>query len=378
MPPLETYRADAVPDPSSRLFYYALPGGIIPPMVVGNANGVHGSYVWDFLRHPGAGFSRIGPPPSPSSTWTELVAVSSDGDHTGDGAIKYDPVSEKLTLSDGTQLERHERVWLLQEHQLMGLVVAPEPVVYKNSVKSSHELLMQTTPVLKNQHDLMKSNTDGATAPKRALDGFETEALEKLRGGDEVALRSSDTDMRMLGAIRARKDCQSCHKVEVGHLLGAFSYTLKLQSEETPAEHKLADLAGLTDRERAAVRAIEAVGGKVIRTPGGPVTELKMTFARNEDMAIKRNGSYSTRLMLRDSALSHLLAFPDLTAVDVSKSLVSDAGLKTLADLKNLKRLNVQHTSTTPAGVAELKKALPGCEVAATPPPVPAPAPRPR
>ncbi|MGC4062328.1 MAG: hypothetical protein QM749_16370 [Aquabacterium sp.] len=59
------------------------------------------------------------------------------------------------------------------------------------------------------------------------------------------------------------------HKVEVGHLLGAFSYTLKAQSEETPAEHKLTDLSGLSDKQIAAVRGIESSGGKVIRPPAG-------------------------------------------------------------------------------------------------------------
>lgn len=350
--PLETYRADATPHSSARLFLGSFIGPVLP-------TGVHQGYVEDFLQQPNFGHGRMTRfPQSPRPYWTELVAVSADGDHTG-GVNHYDPVTETLTLTDGSQLARRERVWLLKDHQLVGLMAESGPVVYQNSPKS--------------QHEAMKAKTDGATVPKRSPDGFETEALEKLRAGDEVALRSSDGELRMLGAIRARKDCQSCHKVEVGTLLGAFTYTLKLQSEETPAEHKLTDLAGLTERQQWAVKSIEAVGGKVIRTPGGPVTEVKMSFAYNPTLGSP--AVYVTRLQLRDSSLPHLLAFPDLTTLDVSNSLVSDAGLKTLAELKNLKKLDAQHTSTTAAGVAELKKALPECEVITSPPP---PAPRPR
>lgn len=345
--PLESYRADAEFDPSARHFL----GTFCQPIP---ATGVHQQYVEDFLRQPGFGFGRLSlPPMSPGSAWTELVAVSSDGDHTEGGVAQYDPVAEILTLGDGTQLQRRERVWLLQNRQLVGLTAESGPAVYLNSPK--------------NQHELMKPKPDGATVPKRPLDKFETEALERLRAGDEVALRSSDRELRMLGAIRVRQDCLSCHKVEVGHLLGAFTYTLKLQSEETPAADKLTDTAGLTERQQRAVRSIEAVGGKVIRTPGGPVTEVRMTFARNEETEAKP-GVISTRLQLRDSALPHLLAFPDLTALDVSDSLVSDAGLKTIAKLVSLRRLDLRDTTTTEAGIEELKKALPQCEVVTGPP----------
>ena len=42
---------------------------------------------------------------------------------------------------------------------------------------------------------------------------------------------------------------------------------------------------------------------------------------------------------------------------------MTDAGLKELAPLKDLAMLNVFGTRVTDAGVRELKKALPGCQV---------------
>ncbi len=147
-------------------------------------------------------------------------------------------------------------------------------------------------------------------------------------------------------------------------MLGAFTYTLKLQSEATPESDRLKDTIGLTDEELGAVRVVEARGGKVIRAPGGPVTELQLTFARKQDLETK---PYSIRLQLHDSGLQVLEAFPGLRALDVSRSLISDVGLKAIAELKQLKRLDLTMTAVTDEGVAALKKNLPGCEIVYVP-----------
>jgi hypothetical protein len=42
---------------------------------------------------------------------------------------------------------------------------------------------------------------------------------------------------------------------------------------------------------------------------------------------------------------------------------VTDAGLKELAGLKSLQRLDLRFTRVTYNGVAELLKALPGCNI---------------
>ncbi len=58
----------------------------------------------------------------------------------------------------------------------------------------------------------------------RAPDDFERDALARLRAGESVVISPDGT--RMLGAIRATERCSSCHVVETGDLLGAFSYSL--------------------------------------------------------------------------------------------------------------------------------------------------------
>ena len=52
---------------------------------------------------------------------------------------------------------------------------------------------------------------------------LEADGLDALRKGDELFVR----DHRMLGAVRATKQCLECHGGNRGDLLGAFSYTLR-------------------------------------------------------------------------------------------------------------------------------------------------------
>ena len=244
--PLESHRAGAKFDPAARHFLNTTGFFQTAPAM---ATGVHKSYVDDFLRHPGMGFGRMGPPPSPASNWVELAAESqsdrhSEAEHSGTKPVTYDVVGEMLSLPDGSTRSVRERVWLLKERQLMGVTAETGPTVYLQSPK--------------NQHELMKPKT-GATAEKRAPDAFETEALAKLKGGEEVALQSSDRELRVLGAIRARQECLSCHsKAEVGSLLGAFTYTLKSKSEAIPEAYRLQDTTGLTDTELGAVTVVES------------------------------------------------------------------------------------------------------------------------
>jgi hypothetical protein len=64
-------------------------------------------------------------------------------------------------------------------------------------------------------------------AATRPLDAFERAALEKLRRVDDVVVEDGPDGVRMLGALRAGKDCLACHRAERGELLGAFSYELR-------------------------------------------------------------------------------------------------------------------------------------------------------
>lgn len=79
------------------------------------------------------------------------------------------------------------------------------------------------------------------SVPTRELDAFEQRSLEKLRDGEELAVEGGSAEIRMLGAIRAAYQCQDCHQVKRGSLLGAFTYQLVRTNREQP---EAADLAG--------------------------------------------------------------------------------------------------------------------------------------
>ncbi|MEI6862297.1 MAG: hypothetical protein WCL04_08600 [Verrucomicrobiota bacterium] len=80
--------------------------------------------------------------------------------------------------------------------------------------------------------------------PVRDLNGFETEALARLKAGEDVvikplgdsfnvAIKSLGGSFRMLGAVRAQKSCLECHEDKhEGDLLGAFSYLLVPSSRQ--------------------------------------------------------------------------------------------------------------------------------------------------
>jgi len=97
--------------------------------------------------------------------------------------------------------------WIIQDLELVSLLKHDEPVAYV----SKH---------LPRMDELREAKT-------RPLDAFERDALEVLRRGEDLKVQNAPRDIRMLGSIRAVKQCLQCHEVERGDLLGAFSYRLR-------------------------------------------------------------------------------------------------------------------------------------------------------
>ena len=104
--------------------------------------------------------------------------------------------------------------WRLDRLELVGILKYEEPVVYLSEHLPRMEELRQ--------------------APTRTLDSFEKAALEKLFGGEHLIVQETAKQMRMLGSIRATKQCLRCHQGERGALLGAFSY--RMAAKEKAAE----------------------------------------------------------------------------------------------------------------------------------------------
>jgi hypothetical protein len=97
--------------------------------------------------------------------------------------------------------------WKVQRLELMSLLAHAGPAVY-----------------ISDHLPRMDELRDAATRP---LSSFETTALWALRSGSDLRLGCSADQIQMLGSIRALKQCMTCHAVERGELLGAFSYTLR-------------------------------------------------------------------------------------------------------------------------------------------------------
>jgi hypothetical protein len=81
--------------------------------------------------------------------------------------------------------------------------------------------------------------TEIARTKVRDLSDFEQQGLKALQKGDELAADARLNRIRMLGAVRASKQCLECHDAQRGELLGAFSYELRrdppVKPERKPA-----------------------------------------------------------------------------------------------------------------------------------------------
>jgi hypothetical protein len=117
----------------------------------------------------------------------------------------FEPHGFRYRWDAKTWLEQREPY--VQRIELVSLLLHDPPAVYQ----SEHLPRM----------DLLKD------APTRPLDAFELQSLEKLRSGEEIVADAKDHPTRMLGAIRAARQCLTCHEVPRGTLLGAFSYRLR-------------------------------------------------------------------------------------------------------------------------------------------------------
>jgi hypothetical protein len=121
-------------------------------------------------------------------------------------------------VQSASQPAEPRRQWDTRRVELVSLLKHEQPMVY----------LSKNLPRM----------DDLRTAPMRRLDAFEEESLAALRSGQEIHTRAYGERIRMLGAVRAARQCVSCHEVEQGALLGAFSYEFRLRQPATlsPAE----------------------------------------------------------------------------------------------------------------------------------------------
>jgi hypothetical protein len=116
----------------------------------------------------------------------------------------------------GQKAVKEKERWMVRRLELVSLLKHEEPAVYV----SEH---------LPRMDALQKAVT-------RPLTDFESEALKALREGEDLVTRATTEQIRMVGSVRAGKQCLSCHSVKRGELLGAFSYKLGLSPVNAAAK----------------------------------------------------------------------------------------------------------------------------------------------
>jgi hypothetical protein len=217
---------------------------------------LHREYLTKFVSRPGFGYARlmhrsrpseenlrfeetepIALPPAPPEDWSPLniekgtvtprVPVPNQPDlstsltlHTlslvdfvnvsGFGYVKdKQHVAGFQSHGFGSLPKLDDNRWTLQHLELVSLLKFDEPAVY-------------ITEHLPRMDELVD-------APTRPLDAFEATALRALRDGEDLIVDSTPNRIRMLGSIRAGKQCLECHTATRGQLLGAFSYRFRRQ-----------------------------------------------------------------------------------------------------------------------------------------------------
>jgi len=162
----------------------------------------HAHYAQRFIEQEGFGFYRTEP-------LVDFHSISRFG-FTTHGVLKNEGSVGKL--------QRLELVSLLQHAQ---------PRVYESPHLASPLISWNYTSFAK-QARLKKGTTmeQFGNTPTRALDDFESAGLKRLRDGEDVVWQFDRAGVKIIGSLRAQKDCLACHKTKEGALLGALSYQI--------------------------------------------------------------------------------------------------------------------------------------------------------
>lgn len=140
---------------------------------------------------------------------TERLGFIQDVDHVA--GFEPHAFTRAPLLTSDQKTGSVEEDWQVARLELVSLLKHVSPRVYESNFLPNMELL---------------SSDD---VPTRELDDFEARALPQLRTHQDVVIdtASEPGTIRMLGALRADRDCLQCHSVRRGELLGAFSYRLQ-------------------------------------------------------------------------------------------------------------------------------------------------------
>ncbi len=112
----------------------------------------------------------------------------------------------RFTKMPGPTTEPWRNTWQISRLELIGILKHATPRVY----------ISERLPRM----------DDLAKAPTRDTNWFEADALRRLRTKEDLVIDYELERIWMVGSLRAGSDCQKCHAVQRGELLGALSYEL--------------------------------------------------------------------------------------------------------------------------------------------------------
>jgi hypothetical protein len=104
------------------------------------------------------------------------------------------------------ELKQEQGQFELKRLELISLLKFPEPRVY-------------VLDHLPRMDQILSDNVE-----TRELNAFEQNGLQQFQTGESLIMSQESGQIRMVGALRAIKQCTSCHDAQRGDVLGAFSY----------------------------------------------------------------------------------------------------------------------------------------------------------
>ena len=123
-------------------------------------------------------------------------------------------------------------------------------------------------------------------------------------------------------------------------------------------------------QQREAVKAIEALGGRVKLDESGNVSNVVLSNTKVSDAglvhlkgltSLTTLGLFNTKIT--DAGLVNLKGLTSLTTLGLGGTGISDAGLVHLKGLTSLRSLFLKGTKVSEAGVKELQAAIPKCKI---------------
>jgi hypothetical protein len=204
---------------------------------------IHEDAVRVFVNQPGFGVTRMpmtsasflerrvrdGPPilqpgsPSPSPWLMDSLPIGPDTSNGANGLLSLHQASvvDFVNADNFGFIKDRRHVAGFQEHQISLTPTPSEP--WTLQTLDLIGVALHEKPVAYISEYLPRMD-ELRTAPTRTLDDFEAAGLASLERGEELFVRDRGDERRMLGAIRAARQCLACHGCKRGDLLGAFSY----------------------------------------------------------------------------------------------------------------------------------------------------------